>query len=470
MPRNMSFFLTTDQVRNQTKTVTRRNGWKFLKVGDIINACEKCQGLKKDEKVVKICQIRITKVGFEPLNSMPKSDLAKEGFPQFSLQDFFDMYTRHNKCSEDHLVNRIEFEYVDKYLEVGKTHYMDCRIGLPKLKPNSIDCVVTSPPYWCQRDYGIPNQIGLEKTPEEFVNVLADVFDSVLKALKPSGVMWLNIADTYWNGKGQSGQDYTKRKRNKKSMQPDASKIGVKGVTIPKDGKHPVIKRKELCGIPWRLALELQKRGWYLRQDVIWHKTNCMPESMKDRCTKAHEYLFLLTKSPMYYFDQYAIAKPYKPKTKTTWGTSGKGYGDDPRLIKSQRWHKQVTERKPKEWGKGKEKRANRRTVWDLEDDLFNQFLRWLEEQNHMVAPSIWGISTKGFKGQHFATFPEELVRDCIAAGCPEDGVVLDPFDGAGTTTMVAKKMNRQSIGFDLNPEYVKLNEVRKHYQLGLFM
>lgn len=321
---------------------------------------------------------------------------------------------------------------------------VDCIEGLQGLESNSIDCCVSSPPYWSLRDYGVENQLGLEDTPEEFIQSMARVFDEVQRVLKPEGTLWLNIGDTYWNGKGRSGSDAN---LERKTINKAASKIGGKGKLLPKDRSHPIIKRKETVGTPWMLAFELRRRGWYIRQDIIWNKTNPMPESVKDRCTKSHEYIFLLTKSQRYYYDAYAIATPYKEKTLTTHGCGVNLSGDRSGLVKSENWHKTVPERKPKVWnspsanGEGK---ANKKSVWE--------------------------VATKPFKEAHFATFPEKLIVDCIKAGCPAGGIVLDPFMGAGTTALVARKLNRHYIGFELNPEYVAIAETRLKKTLGLFV
>ena len=202
-------------------------------------------------------------------------------------------------------------------LGINMVHRYDPREGLKKLGDESVDCVVTSPPYWSQRDYGFPEQIGMEETPEEFCRVIGDVFEEVLRVLKDTGTLWMNIGDTYWGGKGQSsGRIVSKGQINRKRP---ACRLGKKGVTLPKDGKHEFIRPKELVGIPWMAAFEMRRRGWMIRQDIIWHKPNCMPESVEDRCTKAHEYIFLFTKGPKYYYDAYAIGTAYKEKTKTAW-------------------------------------------------------------------------------------------------------------------------------------------------------
>ena len=379
----------------------------------------------------------------------------------------------------------------------------DCLAVLRTLPDGSVNCVVTSPPYWGLRDYGTasweggdglcdhlppdeapnsnkmtvgqktshagrfagPNcfkcgarridlQLGLEETPEDYVLNMVAVFREVRRVLADDGVLWLNLGDSYWNNFGggsgtmTTGNAEAVRQRGRHNKQ-----------------KHDLFKIKDLVGIPWRVALALQADGWYLRQDIIWHKPNPMPESVRDRCTKAHEYLFLLTKSPRYYFDAAAIAEPLAESSKQrlaqdienqkgsdrvpgkTNGTmkavasgirfGGSKYGDsdDP----------EHATKSGNEWVASPDAKRNRR--------------------------SVWTISTRPYKGAHFATFPPALVEPCILAGCPTGGTVLDPFAGSGTTLDVAEQHGRNSIGIELNPEYIDLIHQRmaKHRQLNVF-
>jgi DNA modification methylase len=329
-------------------------------------------------------------------------------------------------------------------LETNRTLYGDCRETLKELPEKCINTCITSPPYWGLRDYGTgewiggdPNcphmrttkiskdtstghkamfeqgnvvgdaiyknecpkcgavrkdsQLGLEETPEEFVENLVKVFREVKRVLRDDGTVWLNLGDSYYNyrpGKGQAPPKQTVSNTNQdlpKEVARRANKI---------EG----LKEKDLVGIPWRVAFALQSDGWYLRQDIIWHKPNPMPESVQDRCTKSHEYIFLLSKNPKYYFDNEAIKEDAEP-----------------------------------------EKRNKR---------------------------SVWTITTKPFKGAHFAVFPSDLIEPCILAGCPKDGVVLDPFMGSGTTGMVAQELGRKWIGCELNPEYINLQKTRTAQQV----
>ena len=243
---------------------------------------------------------------------------------------------------------------------------------------NSVDCVVTSPPYWGLRDYHVDNQLGMESTPEEYCNNMVEVFREVWRVLKPTGTAWLNLGDSYV-GTGH--------------------------------------KAKDLVGIPWRVAFALQTDGWYLRSDIIWSKPNPMPESVKDRPTKAHEYIFLLTKSKNYYYDADAIGEPAKD-----WGTRDRTNG---------KYHNEGTGLQPHT---------------GLEKSYATKNKR-----------SVWSITTKTYADAHFATFPEDLIEPCILAGSPGGGIVLDPFVGSGTTMIVAQKHRRKGIGIDLNKEYLDL-------------
>ncbi len=268
---------------------------------------------------------------------------------------------------------------------------------LRTLEPDSVHTCVTSPPYYNLRDYGMAGQIGAEATPEEYIENLVKVFREVQRVLRPNGCLWINIGDSYATRSG---------------AQPPTNTRNIHGHTakqLPAGYKY-----KDLMGIPWMLAFALRTDGWHLRQDIIWAKPNCMPESVRDRCTKSHEYIFLLSKSDRYYFDAAAISEPIAEINVTRYLKSfgGKGYRNEvPNL------------------------RRNKRDVWT--------------------------IGTGGFKGAHFAVFPEKLVEPCILAGCPEGGLVLDPFAGSGTTGVVAKHLARNFIGIELNPEYCRMADER---------
>lgn len=285
----------------------------------------------------------------------------------------------------------------------------NCMDVLGMLPERAFQTCVTSPPYFGLRDYGAEGQIGREESPDEFVKALVEVFRGVRRVLRDDGTLWLNLGDSYARTGGtELKPSATARAGNtRNTMQANANR---------KSKAPSGLKDKDLIGIPWRVAFALQADGWYLRQDIIWHKPNPMPESVTDRCTKAHEYLFLLSKSPRYYFDSEAIKEPAvcdrmrgpaeHPDSVSTNGNGGLG------------------RREPKPF-------RNRRDVWT--------------------------VMTKPFKGAHFATFPPDLIEPCVLAGCPEGGTVLDPFGGAGTTGLVANRLRRSVTLIELNPAYADM-------------
>lgn len=292
----------------------------------------------------------------------------------------------------------------------------DCREILPTLPAESVHCVVTSPPYFGLRDYGVAGQTGLEASPDAYVDELVAVFREVHRVLRSDGTLWLNLGDSYANdGKwgGHTGGKHVKALH--------CSPVG-------RNKRYTGLKPKDLVGIPWRVAFALQADGWYLRQDIIWSKPNPMPESVRDRCTKAHEYLFLLSKAERYYFDQEPIREPvsenWSPENAPTVNELGAHVPTE-----GQRKQRRLTYTEPKG--------ANRR--------------------------SVWSVNTQPFPDAHFATFPPALIEPCILAGCPAGGVVLDHFAGAGTTGLVADRLQRNSILIELNPEYAAMAERRIH-------
>ena len=338
------------------------------------------------------------------------------------------------------------YEYEDGELYCGEVQKV-----LADMPDESVQCIVTSPPYFGLRDYGTgtwvggdencshkrdskrsdltltghkamnnkghavgdaiyktecprcgavrqDKQIGLEETPEEYIQRLVEVFRELRRVLATDGIAWLNLGDSYWGGKGRSGAGSAKthRERTSATLQGEHTYLGKEGGFRPTDRGHEVFKQKDLCMMPHRVAIALQKDGWWVRQDIVWHKNNPMPESVRDRCTKAHEYIFMLTKSKKYYYDHMAVKE---------------------------------------ESQKNDGKKRNRR--------------------------SVWKVPVFAYKGAHFATYPPKLIEPCILAGCPEGGVVLDPFMGSGTTAVVAMQNNRRFIGIDLNPEYLELADKR---------
>lgn len=376
-------------------------------------------------------------------------------------------------------------------LEYDAIHNLDCLTGLKKLPDNSIKTCVTSPPYWSLRDYGKDNQLGNEDSPEDYIEKLVEIFREVRRVIKDDGTLWLNLGDVY----------------NKQSH--------VFGY-----------KPKELMGLPWRLAFALQSDGWYLRADIIWSKPNPMPESVKDRPTKSHEYVFLLTKNKNYYYDYESIMEEAIIKNKKTKKTRSSGkYGD----IEVEKAHRQgihadrgvntievrskLPEQKtlvdflrnktsskilheysgiskstidhwfrydksgfsyPKvcDWEKVRDKLDDRSDLFKKIDEGIT-FTEFKTDEVKSVKDgfknrrTVWQIATKPFRGGHFATFPEKLVEPCIMAGSSEGDIVLDPFMGAGTTALVSKKLNRRFIGFELNEEYVSIAEERIESSIG---
>jgi DNA modification methylase len=288
----------------------------------------------------------------------------------------------------------------------------DCIAGLRTLPHASVHCCVTSPPYWGLRDYGHAGQIGLEETPERYVARMVDVFRDVRRVLRDDGTLWLNLGDSY--GKG-----------------------------------------KQLLGMPWKVASALQSDGWILRQDIIWHKPNPMPESVRDRCTKAHEYVFLFAKAEKYFYDADAIRQPLRWQDPLILATNAQARQQkrlseriskgDLSALRTESDRRAAMEGK-REKGRGKD--GNRERT--LRENLLGANRR-----------SVWTITTKPFSGAHFAVMPAALVEKCIKAGCPEGGTVLEPFAGSGTTLAVAAELGRNAIGCELNPEYIKLAEAR---------
>ena len=354
--------------------------------------------------------------------------------------------------------------------------------GLKTLKDESVNCCVTSPPYFGLRDYGCTGQIGLEATPQEFVEKMVEVFREVRRVLTKDGTLWINLGDSYWNNYGGGSDTCTTGNHEALKQRGRSNKP-----------KSDIYKIKDLIGIPWAVANALREpmfkcaycgaerrysvwpkwdngfflicgscgrrckkqpervsNGWYLRQDIIWHKPNPMPESVTDRCTKAHEYVFFLSKSAKYFFDAKSIKEPsiYKkpPAVPVGWDT-GKGS------------HRELKGRYRNSALKGT---FNGKTE-EMADTGQNAFRAIVETRNKR---SVWTVNTKPYKGAHFATFPTALIAPMISAGCPQGGVVLDPFSGSGTTGEVALKLGRHYIGIDLNKEYEKLARER----IGLFL
>ncbi|GAF14909.1 adenine-specific methyltransferase [Bacillus sp. JCM 19046] len=303
----------------------------------------------------------------------------------------------------------------------------DCLDSLKRLPDNFVNTVITSPPYWGLRDYGMSGQIGLEDTVDAYVTKLVEVFKEVKRVLKDDGTLWLNLGDSYaGSGRGRNADGKPNPGSNHKQSVGQTS--GLLNVKTTEQ-----LKPKDLIGLPWRVAFALQADGWYLRQDIIWNKPNAMPESVRDRPTRSHEYIFLLTKSKNYFYDSESIKEiavhgdPNPPR-----GSNGN--------IGSV--HKGRRDSKPRGSFAGK---------------FGKEAFRSIKEKRNKR--SVWTVSTKPTKDAHFATFPLDLIEPCVIAGSPIDGIVLDPFFGSGTSGKAALKHNRNFIGIELNPEYIKIAE-----------
>ncbi len=293
---------------------------------------------------------------------------------------------------------------------------------LRTLPDNSVHCCITSPPYYALRDYGVDGQIGREDTPAQYVARLTDVFSEVRRVLRPSGTLWLNIADTY-AGKGNQGDSVDPKYPN-----------GRTGQTVAINRRVERCKAKDMIGIPWMLAFALRDTGWYLRSDIIWQKANPMPESCKDRPSRCYEHIFLLTKSRSYYYNAAAIAEPVAEST--------------PMRMRRRRGKTKYSAGIP---GQAHQRLNDYRPNGYAEEDI--PLLRNKRD--------VWQINSYSYKGAHFAAYPPKLVETCLLAGCPQDGIVLDPFLGSGTTAAVAKQMGRHYIGIELNPDYCELAKQR---------
>ena len=324
-------------------------------------------------------------------------------------------------------------------IELNKIYCGDALKILKTWPDEFVDCVVTSPPYWGLRDYGVGGQLGLEKTPEEYVIKMVEVFREVKRVLKKEGTLWLNLGDTYsGSGNGSWNIDnpemYGKQFYKNKSPKEFLAK--------PRTWKG--LPSKNIVGIPWRVAFALQADGWYLRQDIIWAKPNPMPESVTDRCTKSHEYIFLLTKSPKYYFDAMEIMEPSVTQENRPDGIiRDRIYDYDSKLA--------VIQKRKRKNGVGIDDGKGKNGEYG-----FNCGVRAYRNKR-----SVWTVTTKPFKEAHFATFPSDLITPMILAGGPEKGIVLDPFMGSGTTAYVARSLGRNFLGIELNPSYIKMAERR---------
>jgi len=308
---------------------------------------------------------------------------------------------------------------------------------LRALPDESVNFVVTSPPYWGLRDYGVEGQLGLEATPEAYVERMVAVFREVRRVLRKDGTCWVNIGDSYAAARGGTYQPAETLAGGRHGKTVDGEKVNrgrSDGYSPSRNASAFGLKHKDLVGIPWMLAFALRADGWWLRQDIIWAKPNPMPESVTDRCTKAHEYLFLLTKSANYHYDADSVRESAEYGRRSA--------------FRSDRYN-------------GSEWQDNDRT------DYKTHTVSGGNPETGRNKRSVWTIATQPYPEAHFATFPEALVEPCVLAGCPEGGIVLDPFLGSGTTALVAKRLGRRAIGIDLSAEYLAL-AVKRCRQLAL--
>lgn len=338
----------------------------------------------------------------------------------------------------------------------------DVREKLAELPDQSVQCCVTSPPYWGLRDYGVDGQIGMESTPEVFVDALVAVFREVKRVLANDGTLWMNLGDSYL---AQQGAGFNGQKRL------DHANRNVKV-------RRPVgMKPKDLAGIPWMVAFALRADGWYLRSDIIWAKPNPMPESITDRPTKAHEYIFLLSKCARYYYDAAAIRQPYAPSTLTQFDAPYDGEGtkdyaaagvQNPSSVKARiiankaaKTPRNDGDRWNENDGRGFLPKGDKQRGHGRRHAGFND--RWdaMEKQEQQInganCRTVWTIATQPYPDAHFATFPEAVPERCIKAGSRIGDLVLDPFTGSGTTGQVALQLGRSFVGVELNPQYAEL-------------
>ena len=317
-------------------------------------------------------------------------------------------------------------------IELNKSILGDCRDVMRQLIDEGfkVQTCITSPPYYGLRDYGMEGQLGLEETPQAYIEAMVEVFSDLWDLLEDDGTLWLNIGDSYSSHKDCKSTSQSLAKGTAK----ENAHVMDKGVSRVRDSKmlkSQGFKNKELIGIPWMLAFALRADGWYLRQDIIWHKPNPMPESVTDRCTKSHEYVFLLTKSEKYYYDNEAI----KENSVT--------YGNDARSDK------------------GNIRYEGKRTEQN-DSKAQESFVTITEKRNKR---SVWSITTKASSDAHFAVMPEDLVEPCILAGSKVGDIVFDPFMGSGTVGKVAQALGRKWLGAELNPEYMKIQDKRTSQQ-----
>jgi len=334
----------------------------------------------------------------------------------------------------------------------------DALAVLKTLPPESVHCCVTSPPYFGLRDYGHPSQLGLESNPTEYVSNMVQVFGLVRELLVDDGVLWLNLGDSY-NAAGRGGhgtrQGYKQGSNRASATNADNCRPSVEW-----------LKPKDLIGIPWRVAFALQADGWYLRQDIIWAKPNPMPESVTDRCTKSHEYVFLLTKSERYYYDHEAIKEPVTLSTIARLSQDVEGQAGSDRVPGKTNGNMKAVGKGGKNAFRGQGHFREGATGPANREGRDMQDVGRGDTRNKR---SVWTVATQPYADAHFATYPPKLIEPCILAGCPKGGVVLDPFFGSGTTGLVAERLGRDCIGIELNPAYAVIARNRINDDAPLF-
>lgn len=341
-------------------------------------------------------------------------------------------------------------------MDINRIYNEECLVTLGRLPDRSIDCCVTSPPYYGLRDYGHSDQIGLEETPEAYVQKLVDVFREVRRVLKDEGTLWLNLGDSYCSTAGGTMGDSLKQAGILSGVSNDRAEASKKFRPKVPFGLKP----KDLIGIPWMVAFALRSDGWYLRQDIIWHKPNPMPESVTDRCTKSHEYIFLLSKSQRYFYDYEAIKEPMKASSISRLNQDVEGQNGSDRVPGK-------TNGAMKSVGmyvggkKHKNMQDKGQPVHSFHATRNNNGQEWQNADGKANKRSVWAVNTKPYKEAHFATYPPELIVPCVKAGCPVGGVVYYPFGGSGTTGEVAIRLGRNFILSEINPDYCKIAERR---------
>ena len=341
----------------------------------------------------------------------------------------------------------------------AKLYLGDCRESMRAMPARSIHTCVTSPPYFGLRDYGHDGQIGLEQTPDEYVAKLVEVFREVRRVLRDDGTLWLNLGDSYAAQRGGTHQPAETLGGGKHGKTTDGERVNrdrFDGYNPTRNASAIGLKHKDLIGIPWRVAFALQADGWYLRQEIIWAKPNPMPESVKDRCTKSHEQIFLLSKSAKYYFDHEAIKEPVAEATKSRLAQNVEAQRGSERVPGKTNGPMKAVRSKAnsfKREGSKREQAIPGQTVGTHRPDRKESEYD-LDTRNKR---DVWTVATRPFKGAHFATFPPELIEPCVLAGAPVGGVVLDTFGGAGTTGLVATQKGRDAVLCELNPEYADM-------------